>query len=182
MFYINYLVLDDEKERLSSIKDFRDFENDMDTVVGQIQLSFTNNSIGFVDIDIPYDGEFIVTWLRLLNEAIIYIEKYNFATIYEPDTNNLWLEFYSYNERIKVTRTRVEHQKIVPSHIEKSPQNHIETLWNDNVSKRVFYDVILKVTSEFINEIKSLNPIVVNSRNLRKLIASHNKAVELVMY
>lgn len=177
MFSVRYLMLDDEIERIREIKSISDFENDIDTVVGQIQLSFTNNSIGFVDEDIPYNGEFIVTWLRLLNEAVVFLEEYGFATIHEPDSDNIWLEFQKSEEELSVKRAKVDKQKLVLSHIEKLPKNYVEVFWKDKVSKREFYNSIQKVTNDFLVEISKVNPLIKQSNDLQKLEKAYTEAI-----
>ena len=75
MFCIEYEILDGEKNRLSSIKRIEEFESDFNTIVGQIHLVCNSEEIGFVDREIPYDGEFILTWLQRLNTVILGLQS-----------------------------------------------------------------------------------------------------------
>lgn len=169
MFQIKYEILDDEKKRISGIKNISEFENDFNTVVGQIQLMFNDRVEGFVDKEIPYDGELLITWFQLLNDAILYLKNYRFATIYKPDTDNIWLEFVLKDSSIEVTQIRAEEQKHVENLIENTPRKVSEVLWHESIRKDEFYSTILAETESLIKRILSVNELMSRSHELMKL-------------
>lgn len=180
MFKISYEILDNERFRISKINDINDFENDVNTIIGQIQLVFQEKVIGFVDKEIPYEGEFLIIWLTLLNESMLYLDTYGFATIYEPDTDDIWLEFEKNINQIRVSRIRAEKQEYVTSYIESIPKAEVEVFWSQYVSKNEFYDSILKVTALFIEDVLSINKLIAKSNQFKKLENSYFKAIQKV--
>lgn len=170
MFDIKYLILEDEKERILSISDINEFENSIDTVVGQVEITFAEHKIGFVHYDVPYDGEFIVLWLMRLNEAAIYLQKYGFATICKPSSDTMWIEFNVIENEIFVSLIRTKPKKLLFSSIEKTPNIEAELLWSDKIKKDEFYCVIQNVTLKFLKEIKSLNELTYQLRDVINLI------------
>ncbi len=42
--------------------------------MGQIQLKCNEKEIGFVDTEIPYDGELLIVWFQELNEVLIQMK------------------------------------------------------------------------------------------------------------
>lgn len=178
MFKISYEILDNERFRISKVNNINNFENDVNTIVGQIQLVFQENFIGFLDKEIPYEGEFLITWLRLLNESILYLDTHGFATMYEPDTDDIWLEFGENANQIRVSRIRAEKQEYVTSYIDSIPKNKVEVFWHEDVSKDEFYDSILKVTALFIEDVLSMNKLMAESNEFKNLESSYSKAIQ----
>ncbi|WP_379127247.1 hypothetical protein [Paenibacillus sp. sgz500958] len=169
MFQIEYEILDCEIKRISIVNDLYEFENDLNTIVGQIQLKFNGREEGFVDRDIPYEGEFLITWVQLLNEAIVYLKEYGFATIFKPDSDNIWFEFALHDNIVEVSKIRAEKQKLVPNMIEKVPHAQSEFFWSEFVTIEEFYETILTVSEKLLKHIGSINKLILDSRELIKL-------------
>ena len=181
MFKINWGILDEEKRRISQIKHIDEFENNLNTIVGQFRIDINNITEGFVDTDIPYDGEFIVTWLQLLNDAIQYISLYSFASIYEPDTDNVWMEFSLEKNIIQVSQIRAEQQKYVEKFIEKTPRKPIKYYWCDRILKNEFQSTVLCVTKDFIDYILELNEIMSQSKEIKLLEEKYYNAKGIML-
>ncbi len=120
----------------------------------------------------------MITWLRLLNESLLYLDTHGFATMYEPDTDDIWLEFGANANRIRVSRIRAEKQKCVTSYIEGTPKRKVKVFWHEDVSKDEFYDSILKVTAQFIEDVLSVNKLMAESNEFKKLESSYSKAIQ----
>lgn len=182
MFKISYEILDNERFRISKVNSINDFEMDVNTIVGQIQFLFQKNAIGFVDKEIPYEGEFLMTWLSLLNKAMLYLCTYGFATIYEPDTDDIWLEFEENANQIRVSRIIAEKQEYITSYIESTPKIKVGVFWNEDVSKDEFYGSILKITDLFIKDVLSINKLIAESNEFNKLESSYFKAIQKYLF
>jgi hypothetical protein len=183
MFQINYEVLEEEKNRITRLRNISELDNGVNTVVGQFQLVFNNNVDGFVDKDIPYDGEFLIIWFRLLNDVLMYLKMYKFATIYEPDTDDIWLEF-NYNDssnQIKVKQIRVEKQACVTSFIEKTPRDYNKVFWQDSIKKDEFYNTIIKSTGRFIEDILSINELMSELNEFKELEDRYIKSQGIIL-
>ena len=62
------------KKRLKQVEEITLFEEELDEIEGQIYIACNDNEIGFVDESIPYEGEFLVTWLWQLNSGILRLD------------------------------------------------------------------------------------------------------------
>lgn len=113
------------------------FEEQLDEIEGQIYIMCNKNEIGFVDESIPYEGEFLVTWLSLLNSGILHLDSYGYFAMLRPDSADVWLEFKLMNKVVQVSE--IENLK--------EYENFIMTKFIEN--KKVFCQKILIKVSCF---------------------------------
>ncbi len=180
MFKINYEILESERDRLKSINDFTIFEDDVSTIHGQIQISVTNKLIGFVDKDIPYEGELLTMWFQLLNEALYVLETNGFVTIYEPDSVDIWIEFQLITSDIYIRRIRAENSVGFSSLIDCKPKVNKEVFWSEKVNKMVVYKSIIESTNIFVEDILSLNGLLGELGDIKKLIKTNSEVREFL--
>lgn len=180
MFCIEYDILDGEKNRLSSLKEIEEFESDFNTIAGQIHLKFNNEEIGFVDGEIPYDGEFVLTWLQRLNTVIKELQSNTFVTMSIPDSANIWLEFKKIDEMLLVTQIRAKAERYVQESITNIPQKREECCWTEHILIKEFYEKILMTTYRFIKEIVSINELLLAAREVIELVNLFQKTKESV--
>lgn len=180
MFCIEYEILEHEKNRLSSFKGIEEFESDFNTIVGQIHLVCNSEEIGFVDREIPYDGEFILTWLQRLNTVILELQSNTFVTMSIPDSANIWLEFKKMDKMILVTQIRAKAERHVQESVINIPQKREECCWTEHILIKEFNEKILMTTDRFIKEIVSINKLLLAAKEVIELENLYKKTKELL--
>ena len=183
MFQINYVILDEEKKRLSMVKSIKDFEEEIDTIMGQMELIFNKQTFGFIVEDLVDCDEFLLIWLELLNEVLIQLHSSPFVTMISFDDDNLWFEFECVGDLLRVNHIRTEDAR--KEHITKNvtviPYKRKECLWSEEISKEEFIREVLTVTDRFIKEVISINEIVVETREFRGINDRYQKAKQIWM-
>ncbi|TYQ14542.1 UNVERIFIED_CONTAM: hypothetical protein Cloal_0884 [Acetivibrio alkalicellulosi] len=176
MFSINYEILEEEKNRISEINHMREFEGDVNTIMGQIQLVFNKTIEGFVDNDIPSSSEFLITWFKLLNDVLIQLKAHSFVTINLPASDSIWLEFDLNNEEVVVSQIKAEKELYVKNFVVNSPKKRSELFWCEIISKDELYKTILNSTSNLIKDILSINKLISESKEFKELEDKYMKA------
>ena len=168
MFKLEYAILFNEKKRLNKVENLTLFEKELDEVEGQIHITCNKNEIGFVDETIPYEGEYLVEWLQLLNTGILQLEDKGYFVMLVPDSADVWLEFKLLNEMVCINEVQTEE-----NYKEFIMTNNIEitkNFWSDKIKKVEFFQEILKKTEAFIQEVYSINKLIVGSKRMKRLI------------
>lgn len=179
MFCINYGLLKEERERLSNIKDINEFETDLDFIVGQIQLICNKSESGFVDTEIPYDGEFVSSWFEDLNKVLIQLKTESFVAMLKPDCADIWLEFETIDKTLLISEICATPEGSIGKTVTNIPNKRTEILWSETISLEEFVKGIFETTDKYIKDIRSLNEILLDSRDMRGLINAFQKAKEL---
>lgn len=179
MFAIKYEILDEGKNRLSNIKNIKEFELEFNSITGQIQLICNDKKIGFVDKEIPYEGEFLLIWLQRLNEVIIHLNSNSFVTMSIPDSANIWLEFKAIDNMILITKIRAKKEMHVQEFILNMPKEKDQCFWNEYILRKEFVSIVLESTDKFIKELASINEILLEAREVIELENLFQKAKEL---
>lgn len=178
MFIVEYAILCNEKERLKKVEKIALFEEQLDEIEGQICITCNENRIGFVDESIPYEGEFLVTWLRRLNSGILHLDSNGYFAMLVPDSADVWLEFKLINKVVQVSKI-----KTTKKYKDTTMTNPIEStkiFWTDNIEKTQLFQEILKKTEAFIKEVYSVNKLLVESRGIKRLINIFQMAKDLL--
>lgn len=178
MFRLEYAILSNEKKRLKRVRNIVLFENELDEVEGQIHIACNENEIGFVDKTIPYEGEYLVTWLYLLNTGIMHLDSKGYYAMLVPDSADVWLEFKLANKRVCVSEMQT--MRDYKGFIMTSPIESTKTFWLNNIEKAELYQEILEKTEAFIREVYSINKLLVESRNIKRLINSYQMVKDTV--
>lgn len=175
MFLINYGILDEEKNRILKLKNIKEFDSNISEIMGQIELIFNNSKEGFVDNDIPYSGEFLITWFNRLNSVLIQLKTDSFVAMELPDSDNIWLEFKVDNEKVLVSKTRAEKTNI-DKFVVNLPKRRKELFWCESISKDELVDTIIDTTGSFIKDILSINELLSESKEFKRLKDKYIKA------
>lgn len=178
MFRVEYTILSNEKNRLKQVEKIALFEEQLDEIEGQIYIMFNKNEIGFVDESIPYEGEFLVTWLRLLNSVILHLDSYEYFAMLIPDSADVWLEFKLINEVVQVSEieTLKEYEETTITKLIEDKK----AFWSENIEKDELFQSVLEKTEAFIQEVYSINKILVESRGIKRLINTFQMAKDSV--
>lgn len=174
MFRVEYAILSNEKNRLKQVEKIALFEEQLDEIEGQIYIMCNKNEIGFVDESIPYEGEFLVTWLRLLNSVILHLDSYGYFAMLIPDSADVWLEFKLMNKLVQVSEI-----KTLKEYEDTTMTKFIENKkvsWSEKIEKNELFQEVLEKTEAFIQEIYSINKILVESRRIKRLINTFQMA------
>lgn len=168
MFRVEYAILSNEKERLKQVEEITLFEEELDEIEGQIYIACNDNEIGFVDESIPYEGEFLVTWLWQLNSGILRLDDNGYFAMLIPDSADVWLEFKSMNKVVRVSK--IETVKQYKGTTMTKPIESTNIIWAENIVKIELVQEILKKTEAFIQEVYSINKLLVESTEIKRLI------------
>ena len=171
MFLLDYLILEEEIERLSNITEIEEFEQDLNTVLGQIQIVFNNEKEGFVDKDIPLGNEFLITWFKRFDDVLIQLRSNEIVALNMPHRDSVWLEFQMKNKFIEVSKVKAAKQNNVYNFIETKPVNRAEILWKQAIKKEPFFKEILNKTENLLKDILLINPILAESVEIKALLA-----------
>lgn len=174
MFKVEYAILSNEKRRLKHIENIVLFEEQLDEIEGQIYIACNENEIGFVDESIPYEGEFLVTWLWRLNSGILHLDSNRYFAMLIPDSADVWLEFELINKAVRVSK--IQTVKEYKDTIMTKPIETTKFFWTENIDKIELFQEVLKKTEVFIQEVYSINKLLVESRKIKMLINTFQRA------
>ncbi len=167
MFLIEYDISDKEKERMRRINSIQEFEEQLDDIEGQISIECNKENIGFVNKDISYDGELLVTWFRQLNRVILYLRNNTYVAMIIPDSEDVWIEFevVKNNLQIREVRAAKKHNE----YIEITPLKKEKIFWSEDVGRKEVFHAIMQSTNRFIQEICLINKSLAESKNISTL-------------
>lgn len=168
MLKLEYAILTNEKKRLKQVENILLFEKELDEVEGQIHIICNENEIGFVDETIPYEGEYLITWLYLLNTGIMHLDNTGYFAMLVPDSADVWLEFKLMDKKVCISE--IQTTKEYKGFTTTSPIESIKIFWSDNIDKMELFQEVLQKTKAFIQEVYSINEILVESREMKRLI------------
>lgn len=180
MFNVKYELLESELNRLSKVSNLEAFELEMNEIVGQIQLLVNDRVEGFVDKDIPYDGEFLSEWIYLLNESIQTLDVKGFVSISAPDSNNIRYELELNEDGLNVTKIRAVPKKIM-KHICDEPVEQGELFWKEKVTTEEFIEAVSNVTEDFLARIEEINSLLLELRILLRVKESFLRSKEITL-
>lgn len=178
MFCINYEILENEKKSLSKIKSIEEFETNFGIIEGQIQLVCNDKEVGFVDKNIPYDGELLFTWFQKLNEVLVMLENNKSVMMWIPDSADLWIEFKKENARVTLSKVRVQSEGCVVKVITGLSKKE-ELFWEESILVEELVEGIFTATSQFMQELHSLNPLLGKIEEVVKLEKVFEKAKQI---
>lgn len=169
MFLIKYEILDDERQMLREINSLEEIESELFNVRGQLELTFNNSKDGFVDNEIPYSGEPLITWFSRLNEVLFQLMENSFIEMELPASYDMWYEFKIENEDVLVSEVRVEDEDYIEEFIVSTPKKQNEVLWEECISKDELYCRVLDVTNNFIKDILMINGLFSQTNEVKQL-------------
>jgi len=173
MFLINYLILYEEKTRLSNIDSISKLDNEGLDVYGQFKITFNSVEEGFIDSDVPYEGELLIEWFTRLNQALINLYRDNFVTFAEPDSGIIWYEF-ELKDNVEIRQIQSSGQMGFESIMGSEPRDKRDLVWCETISREELYCTIITSTENFIREILLLNKLLGNTYELKELIEKKN--------
>lgn len=178
MFALDYIIDQEQKDELKKVASFDKFIDEVEDIVGRIQLVFNNRVEGILDEDIPNIQELLTIWFRRLNEVAIYCNNNSYAAMKIPESFDVWLEFTLTDEVIHVKEVRVVQEKtenfVVNNLIEIQ-----EVLWEEVIEAQAFYQCIFTKTKQFLVEVQLINPILMKSTEIMAIEALYIQAKDI---
>ena len=177
MFMINYRVVDDFEE-LKNISS-KDFDNDWNQITGFFQICFGEHEEGCYYHENPlradeFGEELLDYWFDQLLCTIELLEKTDYVAFREIETVKRWLEFKRDGETVTINVVLNSSEKALlitkPFHefLYVEPENFACT-W-DELKKNV-----IKQTGRFFNELRQLNPQLMESEKISGLLKKYQK-------
>lgn len=179
MFRIDFEILEREKERLSGVKNSREFEEELNNVLGQMEVTFNDRAIGSMDNDDTFYGDYLLTWFQEFNEVIVELEESRFVTMMIPDGPNVWLEFEESDNMLKVNKIQAGRKIRVGKNVLTEPKVREKFYWTETISKDEFVSQVISHTGKFMLQITTLNEILSRSREVMILERLFQKAKKI---
>ena len=177
MFDIKYII---SKEYLDEIVNLteKEFDENFQDIEGEIQLKFGNNIHGiFYNENECLEGhDWLLEWFERLNEVILNLRVSQYFAITIPDTYDSWFVFRKIdNNTLSVSLEKnMDKRAISPIWQDEPLQWVYKYLWKDvHISVDIFENKVKEVTKDFINQVKNLNPTILNSNSFKKFILKY---------
>ncbi|OOM76560.1 hypothetical protein [Clostridium sp. BL-8] len=171
---IKFNILEDQIEELTHIskEEFDEFGN----VEGQFELIIGKIRFGYVDNEIPFSNELLISWFKILNKVLLELmENSRYIAFYIPDALN-WLEIMVEEDTFFVKELELVEKSVQFLITNKRCSNLFKESANvDVVKKEEFINCILKSTEEFINNILNINEQLMQSKTMQELIELYRK-------
>ncbi len=164
MFKIEYLILEEEKKRISTLKKDTNWE-----IEGQICLYFNDKVIGFYEKEINIGDEYLTLWFRLLLETVkrLKIDKESFVSV--PETIKA-LHFVLCDSRLEVTKSEMDFQHISEKIGSYSSADILEIYWKEDIDYDEFQKEVLDKAKQYIEEVSFYNKDFHETEDCRKLM------------
>jgi len=172
---VRFNILEEQLKELkhTTIEEFDDFAN----IEGQFELIIGNIRFGYVDNEIPFSNELLISWFKILNKVLVeLIENSQYVIFYIPDSHK-WLEIVVQEDSFNIAEVELI-EKDVEFLITNKRCSNLFKYNNkvDIIGKKEFVNCILENTSEFINNISNINEQLIRSKTMQELIELYTKA------
>lgn len=162
-------IPEEELEELRSIsnKEFDEWCN----IEGQFELIINNIRFGYVDNDVPFANELIISWLKILNNVALKLkENSNIVVFYIPDSTR-WLEIIVDKEILHINEIEPIEKNIEFLITDKNYSNLFKYCnKSELIDKNDFIYCIVNSSRNFINYISNINEDILLSKTMKELI------------
>lgn len=170
LFVLKYRIPDDAINALSGIS-AEDFDKEYGDIEGQIEMDFNGKKEGFVNNELPFGRELLVTWIKILNLVVKKLNISNYVAFIIPEMDSIWVEFIHKEGLLRVRKVK-DKKKDLDDMIITSPSKYFVTYDWDNVviDKNDFTEKIMHKTKEFIHDISVINKSLLDSQSIKELV------------
>lgn len=169
MFKINYNILEDTKKEIEEFS-YEEFKQNNE-IYGQFEFQLSNLTIGYVDKDIPFENELVLTWIKFLTESCknLIIDSYSIFCV--VDLNNFWLEFNKVDTNIVINRKKQKEPNIpfLISNTKKLDLFDTNSEQLDILPELEFLMEINRNSKRFIEMFKNLNETLLDMEVLKDI-------------
>ncbi|ARF70108.1 hypothetical protein B7C51_23060 [Paenibacillus larvae subsp. pulvifaciens] len=175
MFKLLFRFVDDDLDVLSKINT-EQFEKEYGDILGQIELNFNGNIVGFFHEDVPFGNEMILLWFKRLHETLFRLRNSDYIAMNVVGNNN-WIELFKNDSFLKVNLIRDPNTTGIQGFITQIPfANNIIREWgNIEIKYNEFKEEIIRNTVILLERLKELNALLVNTTkviNIKKYLDS----------
>lgn len=100
--------------------------------------------------------------------------------MYIPSSNNLWLEFKKNDKTISISKIKAMYKEHIEETLSNIPRQKEFLYWTVDISKKVFVDVVLDSTDNFVEEIIHINKILVEAKDVTSLLDIYQKSKKYI--
>lgn len=144
---------------------------------GQFEMAFDTIEFGYVDTEIPFGNELLLSWFNILNKAVIELKKQGYVIFYIPGTPK-WLEIREEKNILMVSKLELIGKSadfLITGKNQLNLFNKINQV--DKVEKCEFINCVLSKSKEFINYVCSINESLKDSVTIKEITALYNQAL-----
>lgn len=172
---INWSILNDG---IDELKEHTAETFDMcGNIDGQFEIIFDTIGFGYVDTEIPFGNELLLSWFTILNKAVSELKKQGYVIFYIPGTPK-WLEIQQKENTLLVSKLELIGKSadfLITGKNQLSLFNKISQV--DKVEKCEFINCVLSKSKEFISHVCSINESLKDSITLKEITALYNQAL-----
>ncbi|WP_139488797.1 hypothetical protein [Brevibacillus dissolubilis] len=171
MFTIRYKIIHDEFVDYRTI-DLCDFETNHGDIEGSLELCFHDKTVGFLDDDFPAIPEWLVVWFRDLLTVSLYLLSHDYVAYKLPEASRIWLEFKRSGDDLIVSLVEDVPREEITNHFIVEPLGEFQKSdWSGvRIKREQFLREIIDQTEGFLEEIRTINPCLLQSTALQKLM------------
>ena len=165
---IKFNILEEKLEELKSIsnKEFDEWGN----IEVQFELIINNIRFGYVDNDVPFANELIISWLKILNNVALKLKNSNRVIFYIPYSTK-WLEIIVDKEILNINEIEPIEKNIEFLITDKNYSNLFRYCnKSEIIDKSDFIYCIVGSSRNFINYISDINEDILLSTTMKELI------------
>lgn len=178
MFKIKYEIFEDDVEELR-VMDMLTFDKEYNQIYGSFTVTFGGHDfIPYPPDHIPLSAkrlysELILTYFELLNEAVTLLVHHHYIAIKYIENNSTWLELRVEKDCIKVSELECEigpsWNSLICTEEKYFTDAKFGSFHDITILKEQFENEVKEKTQMFIEEIKCMNPMIVESKFFKRI-------------
>jgi hypothetical protein len=179
VFKIKTRITNDIEELKTMTSDY--FDKEWNNIGGFIEIDIGGHKEGCYFHEKPLQdgelgGELVNWWIELFLNCAIQIQKTNYVAFHEPETTHRWLEFKLVADNVIINvavDTKLMNRtsffcENYDGFIYEGPKNY-------SISLEQFTSEVYAVTRYFLDELKIINPDLLNSQMAINLLSLSNE-------
>lgn len=184
MFTIQYKITDEDLKHCRYTRSAKEFDDRKNWIYGQFLMKANNSEIGFIHDDLEYDGENLTVWFMNLNKVILKSRNDKYVTISISDWDDSWIEFCRIDDHSLMLSEIEAHLMNTNEYVISGEFNKKTVVWSENISLENFINATLKSTESFLEEVKCINSVLSETREIVCLRELYNcvKTVQNNLY
>lgn len=180
IFTIKFKIIDNiEMLKKISLAEFE--QEHIADIRGLFLLNFNGKTYGYLENDLPPTvedilAEWLIIWFQLLNKVVkkLTLDKHTYVALHPIEDAYTWIEFIKIEKDELLTINLIEVEPIIGSRsviVTERFDTYTYGSWNNvKIPLSDFVDEVVNKTQTLISLIKSINPILLKSKNIQRLI------------
>lgn len=152
-------------------------------ITGYLLLDFSGSSVGFYDEKMNLDmfEELLVSWFELLNRTAVLLNQHDYVGLKVMENATDWIIFEKSGATLSVSYVEKSLDSRIEDFTTVEKINEVDTcMWSGvEIEEEQFRREIIRVTEQFIEQIRTLNPVLITSPSIKELLEvwSANKKI-----